>query len=145
MLWILLLRSCGAALPPLSSRWRQSKRISLRSAAVWFNLLQSCSCAQHMVTFVAMIFGRYGGPSSRSMAEACLIHCQSSMQLGCQEVRPRCPRGGWWLDLFVGGEPTSNSLLDLGGDAWRSPTFGGGGTHVLDCFLFFSARVLFVI
>jgi hypothetical protein len=37
----------------------------------------------------------------------------------------------------------NDSLSDL--DAWRSPVFGGGGTHVLDCFLFFSARVFFVI
>jgi hypothetical protein len=102
-------------------------------------------CAQHMAMFVAVIFGWYGGPSSTSMAVACLIHCQSSTQLGCQMVRPRCPRGGWWLDLFVGGEPTSNSLSDFGGDAWRSPAFGSGGTHVLDCFLFFTARVFFVI
>jgi hypothetical protein len=72
--------------------------------------------AQHMETVVAMIFGRYGGPSSTSMAEACLIHRESSTHLGYQVVCPRYPRGGWWSDLFVGGE-LSNPLSDLGGDA----------------------------
>jgi hypothetical protein len=36
-------------------------------------------------------------------------------------------------------------LSILGGDAWRTPAFCGGGTLVLDCLVKVSFRVLFVI
>jgi hypothetical protein len=94
-------------------------------------------CAQHTATTIDVIFSRTSGPSSTSIAEACsLIHRRSSTPLGFQVVRPRNPRCGRWLDLFVGREPMSIPLSDPSEDAWRSVR--SGGTLVLDCCVFSS-------
>jgi hypothetical protein len=94
---------------------------------------------------IAVIFGWNGGPSSTSVAEACTwIHRRSSTLLGSQVVRPRNPRSGRRLGFFVGRDPSSNLLSNLGGNAWRSPAAGGGGSPVCSMVFSFFARVLSV-
>jgi hypothetical protein len=79
----------------------------------------SFSRAQHMVVVAAaVIFGRLGGPSSTSTAEAGpWILLRSSTLQGSQVVRPRIPGGGRRWDCFVGRESSSSLLSDFGGNA----------------------------
>jgi hypothetical protein len=101
--------------------------------------------AQHTVTeFVTAIFGQDGGPSSSSMVEALLINCWSSTLLEGQVVRPRLLSGNKGFDLVARVEHSSMLRSELGGNALSSPVLGGRGTIVLDCFFYFSFRVLFV-
>jgi hypothetical protein len=94
----------------------------------------------------AVIFGRLGGPSSTSTAEAgpWILRRSSTLQ-GSQVVRPRIPGGGRRRDCFVGRESSSSLLSGFGGNAWRSPATSGGDTRVLDCFFLLFSRVFFEI
>jgi hypothetical protein len=59
-------------------------------------------------------------------------------------MRPRSSSGCQRLDLLAEVELSSVLLSELGGGAWSSPACGGRGTEVLDCFLLFTSKVLFV-
>lgn len=102
--------------------------------------------AEHMtLSFGVVIFGRKGGPSSTSNAEASSeSSCRCSMLQRPQVVRPRWCCGGRRLRFIVGAGPSSALPSDLGGDAWRSLAICGGGAKGLDCFLIFLPKVLFV-
>jgi hypothetical protein len=102
--------------------------------------------AEHMtLSFGVVIFGRKGGPSSTSNAEASSeSSCRCSTLQRPQVVRPRWCCGGWRLRFIVRAGPSSALPSDLDGDAWRSPAICGGGAKGLDCFLIFLPKVLFV-
>jgi hypothetical protein len=89
---------------------------------------------------------RHGGGISTSVEEAFVDPAaEARRHLAAKWFRPRWPDDGRWQKVHVGREPASYLLSFLGGDAWRTPTFCGGGTLVLDCLVFVSFRVFFVI
>jgi hypothetical protein len=81
-----------------------------------------------------VIFCRQGGMSSTSMMEALRIRRWSSMLPRRQVVRPRRLGGSQRLWFYVGRRPSSALPLLLGGNALRTPAFGGGDARGLDCF-----------
>jgi hypothetical protein len=105
----------------------------------------SSPCAKHKASsFGAVIFGRNGGPTTTSIAEALSgVNRWSSTLLLLQVVCLRRSCGGWRFWLFVGNE-ILGIFLDLGVCASRSPASGDGGLLAVDCFGYFYARVLFV-
>jgi hypothetical protein len=81
----------------------------------------------------SMILCRQGGVISTSASEA-LHSSRGGSTTPCHQVV--CPRwlgDGLRLRNFVGREPLSTLFLFLGGNAWRTPASGGGGTQGLDC------------
>jgi hypothetical protein len=59
--------------------------------------------------------------------------------------RPRWLGDGRWQGFHAEREPTSCLLSFLDSDAWRTPTFTGGDTPVLDCFGPVRCRVFLTI
>jgi hypothetical protein len=102
--------------------------------------------AEHIASRIgAVIFGRYGGPNLTSIVEASLSSAaEARRRLATKWFRPRWLDDGRWQEICAGREPSSFLLSFLGGDAWRTPVVGGGGTLVSDCFLVHLCRVFFV-
>jgi hypothetical protein len=88
---------------------------------------------------------QHGGNTVTSDVEASFSSAaESRRRLATKWSRPRWLDDGRWQKTHAGREPTSCLLLFLGGDAWRTPAFGGRDTQVLDCFVQIRCRVFFV-
>jgi hypothetical protein len=96
-------------------------------------------------SFALAISRRHGGDISTSIEEAFNDSAAEAQQhLDAKWFRPRWPDGGHWQKVHAGREPVCYSLSIIDGDAWRTPTFCGGGTQVLDCLDKVSFRVFSV-
>jgi hypothetical protein len=92
------------------------------------------------------IYRQQGGGTETSVLEALDIStAEARRSLAIKWCSPRWLGDGRWQRFLAGREPTSCLFLFLGGDAWRTPAFGGGGTPVLDCFGSIRCRVFFII
>jgi hypothetical protein len=102
--------------------------------------------AEHIASMIGdVISGRYGGPNSTSFVEASLSSAaEARRRLATKWFRPRWLDDGRLQEFCAGREPSSFLLSFLGGDAWRTPADGGGGTLVSDFFLDHLCRVFFV-
>ena len=90
--------------------------------------------------FASLIFGRYGVPSSTSIAEA----CRSSSVRCRQVICSRRLQPGRRQRFIAGRERSSIPLQYLGAvSTWRSPAARGEDAQVPDCFFTFCARVFF--
>jgi hypothetical protein len=91
------------------------------------------------------IHGRCGGQSSTTSRMEALPspRCWSSAPCHHQVVRPRWSPGVWRrrIGAGIGCSGTCAPFLDR--DILRTPASGGGGYLGLDCFCFFSSRVVF--
>jgi hypothetical protein len=115
---------------PSSSRWR-----------VWFWMHPE---ENYMATLsVVVIYGRLGGFSSTSMAEALLRSLRRrSTPRRLQVVRPRRWQGGRRQRSTVGMEIQASELFSDLGFALRSPADGGERILGPDCFFTLRSRVL---
>jgi hypothetical protein len=95
--------------------------------------------------YASAIHGRCGGQSSTTSRMEALLRprCWSSAPCHHQVVRPRWSPGVWrrWIGAGIGCSGICAPFLD--GDILRTPASGGGGYPELDCFYFFSSRVVF--
>lgn len=101
------------------------------------------SCANHMASSAAVIFGCFSGPSSTSTVEALIgARRRSSSARIPQVVRPRWIRAGRWIWFFA-DKKDSSVFSGLGAaSASRPPASGGGEPQALDCFFIFCVEVL---
>jgi hypothetical protein len=92
------------------------------------------------------IYRQQGGGTATSVLEALDIStAEARRSLAIKWYSPQWLGDGSWQRFLAEREPTSCLFLFLGGDAWRTPAFGSGGTPVLDCFGSIRCRVFFTI